>query len=126
MDFADDIEFLPINIIVEKYLMDIKAMEDNMKENLKEDGVNVLYYSQREFDAFIIAKYQKGLMGGTIQQYIINHEQDPEKWYAELGKHGNERRANWMVHEIMFGDGSYISDKTDLTPLYNIYVEGIN
>ena len=124
--FADDIDFLPINIIVEKYLMDIKGMEDDLKENIKEDGLNVLYYSQREFDAFIIAKYQKGLMGRTIQQYIINHEPDPEKWYAELGNNGNERRANWMVHEIMFGDGSYISGKTDLTPLYNIYVEGIN
>ncbi|GFH95798.1 hypothetical protein IMSAGC003_02349 [Lachnospiraceae bacterium] len=101
-------------------------MEDDLKENIKEDGLNVLYYSQREFDAFIIAKYQKGLMGRTIQQYIINHEPDPEKWYAELGNNGNERRANWMVHEIMFGDGSYISGKTDLTPLYNIYVEGIN
>ena len=46
------------------------------------------------------------------------------EWKEALAKAG-EKRASWEVDKIMFGNGKYIDDEVDLTPLYGLYIEGI-
>lgn len=65
------------------------------------------------------------LFGSVSGNILLTKKQNRRSDLLNLGKKDNERRANWEAYEIMFGNGSYISNETDLIPLYNIYVEGI-
>lgn len=123
----NDVGYIPTNIVVEKYLQDIENMESDMRRNLKKEiGGNALYYSWREFDALIIARYNKGALGINAQNCIVNYEKDSEKWKDALEKVGiSQDRATWVIDNIMFGEGDYIEGGIYTTPLYGVHVEGI-
>ena len=126
VSFANQVDYIPIDIIVEKYLADVTKVDENLKHNINADlDGNILYCNQRTFDALVIAKYQTGTLGANIQKLIIEQEKNPEIWKNELMKIGvEEKRALWEVDTIMFGNGNYFGDD-DITPLYGISIEGI-
>ena len=110
--------YIPTAIIVEKYL----------KEGLEKAGRGneELLYSQRQFDALIIARYQLGSLGDKAQGLILNKESNPELWKEALREIGvEEKRISWEIDMIMFGNGAYWGNGADLTPLEGIYVEGV-
>ena len=124
----NDVGYIPINIVVEKYLDDIRGMEDSMRKNLRKELGNeaVLYYTQREYDALMIARYNTGSLGAEGQDLIISNTRNPEDWKRVFINAGiSTNRTDWMVNTIMFGGGEYIESGKYVTPLYGVHVEGI-
>lgn len=110
--------YISTDIIVEKYLKE--GLEDAGRGN------EVLLYSQRQFDALIIARYQLGSLGDKAQGLILNKESDPELWKEALREIGvEEKRISWEIDMIMFGNGAYWGNGAGFTPLEGIYVEGV-
>lgn len=124
---GNKVEYIPVDISVEKYLMDVQIMENKLKDNLqKELAGKTLYYSQREFDALMIMRYQVGSLRKIGQNLILNREADPEEWRKMLRDLGVEERRIFMeVDKVMFGNGKYIDSEVDLTPLWGVSVKGI-
>ncbi|MDE5590706.1 MAG: hypothetical protein K2J60_16465, partial [Acetatifactor sp.] len=130
--FGGNVDYIPINVVVEKYMEDIQKMETKIQDNLKKGlekagrGNEVLLYSQRQFDALIIARYQLGSLGDKAQGLILNKESDPELWKEALREIGvEEKRISWEIDMIMFGNGAYWGNGAGFTPLEGIYVEGV-
>ncbi len=86
----------------------------------------VLYYTQREYDALMIARYNTGSLGAEGQDIIISNTRNPEDWKRVFINAGiSTNRTDWMVNTIMFGGGEYIESGKYVTPLYGVHVEGI-
>lgn len=98
---------VPIDICLEKYLIDLEKMQIEMKDNLKDsieeknkikgltgreldNKTNTDYQgielTQNQYDALIITRYQAGNLGKSISDYIINGETDQTKWETEFKK----------------------------------------
>lgn len=72
-------------------------MENRMQQNLgKELGDKKLFYSQRQFDALIIARYQKGSLGSEVQGLILNKESNADIWKKSFAKNRSRRKENHM------------------------------
>ena len=125
--FTKDPGFIPTDIIVKKYFLDIENIENDMKNHLQEDLEDrVIYYNQRGFDALIIAEYNAGNLGSDLQNLIIYNSRSEDEWIEKLENRGiSSNRTNWMVKYIMFGKGDYIKSGDYVTPLYGVHVEGI-
>lgn len=99
---------IPIDICIEKYLIDLEKMEEDLKKNIyeviveknesqglkdkelqkkSEEMYRKIELTQNQYDALIIARYQAGKLGSDISDYIINNEKDKQKWteaFAEI------------------------------------------
>lgn len=98
---------IPIDICLEKYLIDLEKIQMEMKDNLKnsieeknkvkgltgrelDNKTNADYQdielTQNQYDALIITRYQAGTLGKNISDYIIDGEADRTKWEIEFKK----------------------------------------
>ena len=120
-------EYMPIQISIQKFELDIPEMERAIKQNLSKDlGENeTIYVTQRAFDALIMMRYQLGSLGSEGQMLLLTNNQDPEMWKNMLRGKVEEKRIDWEVDTIMFGTDGYLEGDIDLTPLTGVIVEGI-
>lgn len=137
---------IPIEICLEKYLIDLEATQTSMKKNLydaiKERNANKglegdeldrktekdfasIELTQNQYDALIIARYQAGSLGEKISNYIIDGEENKAKWEEEFRRisttHNQELESRASFEsELFFGNYDDLSrEYSELPPEYS-------